>query len=77
MGEQGEPKETEFLPLKSQLSNPMVIQHRNSLKKKPGVNMRGICLLITECVLEGQGSLGNFSRNRGAGKHHFPLQPPR
>ena len=30
-----------------------------------------IYLLISECVLKGQGSIGNFSKYKGAG-HHFP-----
>lgn len=39
--------------------------------KIPGLYRREICLLITEHVLEGQGSLGEFSRNKGAGEHNF------
>ena len=39
-----------------------------------GVYRRAMRLLISKHVLEGQGSLGDFSGNKGTGRHHFP--PP-
>ena len=49
-------------------------QYRSSsLKNAWGVPEGGL-LLISECVLEGKESLGDFSRNKVAGENHFP--PP-
>ena len=41
----------------------------------PGVYKREIYLLISEYVLEGQGSLGDFSRNKEAGRASSLLSP--
>jgi len=40
--------------------------------KTPGVFGKEIYLLISGPVLEGRGSLGNFSRKKGTSRHHFP-----
>lgn len=37
----------------------------------PGVHGRDMCLLISERMLEGQGLLGDFSRNKGLNGHYF------
>lgn len=55
------------------------IQLRSSSLKTPGVCGGEIYLFISEHTLEGQGSLGEFSRNRGASRCHlpFPVQTQR
>ena len=42
----------------------------------PRVNRKETYLLISEYVLEGKGPLGNFSRDKGVGKCHFPPLSP-
>ena len=36
------------------------------------VDWRDICFLVSQCVLEGQGSSVDYSRNTGVGQCHFP-----
>lgn len=64
-------------PLKRRQTNsPKEIQHRSSSLKDAWVYGSEICLLISEHVLEEQESLGDFSRNKRAGRQHFPLLHP-
>ena len=63
----------------STTNSPMETSIKAVLKKMPGVYGRDICLLISEHVLEGQGSLGNFTKNKVFGRCHFhpPTSQPR
>lgn len=76
LGELGGQKENEIPPLKKTMNSPVEIEYRSSSLKNIWEIGNEICLLTSEHVLEGQGSLGDFSRNKGAGKHHSsPLSP--
>lgn len=58
------------------MNSPVEIEYRSSSLKNIWEIVNEIWLLTSEHVLEGQGSLGGFSRNKGAGKHHSsPLSP--
>ena len=48
----------------------------SAIWKTPGVYRKEIYLLISELVLEGQKVLGDFFKNKRAGRRHFPLPPP-
>lgn len=70
---QGEKKVSPCPSRDSTTNRPDELQHRiNSLKNARGIYRREIGLLISEHVLEGAGSLEDFSNNKRASKCHFP-----
>lgn len=58
------------------INNLAKIQHRNNSLKNAWVIQERDYLLISEPVLERQGYLGDFSRNKIAGRYHFLSPPP-
>jgi len=74
---QGERKLSPCPSRNSTTNSPDEIQHKSSsLKNAWDIYRREIGLLISEHVLEGYGSLRDFSKNKRAGGHHFLFSPP-
>lgn len=74
----GGQQETEFLPLQTaQQITPRRYNIGTVVWKVPGVYMKKIYLLTSECVLKRQRALGDFFKNRRAGRCRlFSLSQP-